>query len=103
MASPVRVVLLPPPGAGAEPGLVDALAGGEVVRYGGGPLRCDAVVVTADPGAAQPGALAAPRAFAARGGPVLGVGGGFAALCAAGLPPLRVSPGLCGRSERLTI
>jgi phosphoribosylformylglycinamidine (FGAM) synthase-like amidotransferase family enzyme len=103
----MRVALLGPPGCppDLEVGAAVRAAGTgiEVVGCGGtASLRCDAVIVT-DAGVA----LEPVRAFAAGGGPVLGVGRGFAALCEAGLLPgehLSVTPGpLAGARTHLRV
>jgi phosphoribosylformylglycinamidine (FGAM) synthase-like amidotransferase family enzyme len=92
-----RVALLRLPGGPVDPGLPAALAaawGGDApaLHDGDAPVSADAVlVVDGGTDAASP-AGAALRAFAAAGGPVLGVGAGFGALCAAGLLPGRVAP-----------
>jgi phosphoribosylformylglycinamidine (FGAM) synthase-like amidotransferase family enzyme len=86
----VRVVLVGAAGASDAglDGLADAFADGELVRYDGGALDGDALVVVG--AAAGPELYGALRAFAGGGRPVLGVGGGFAALCAAELLPGRL-------------
>jgi phosphoribosylformylglycinamidine (FGAM) synthase-like amidotransferase family enzyme len=76
----VRVALVRATGDVAP---LDGLAGEELVEHAGGALDADAVIVTG----ADDGALEALRAFARDGRPVLGIGGGFSALCAAGLLP----------------
>jgi len=71
---------------------VGELAGVEVVAHAGGPLRADAaLVLAAAPEEATADAAAVLCAFAAAGGPILGIGAGFATLCEAGLLPGRVS------------
>jgi phosphoribosylformylglycinamidine synthase len=92
----LALVRVPRPVAGAEPEAplpaVGELAGVEVVAHAGGPLRADAaLVLAAAPDRVTVGAAEVLRAFAAGGGPILGIGGGFAALCEAGLLPGRVS------------
>jgi phosphoribosylformylglycinamidine (FGAM) synthase-like amidotransferase family enzyme len=54
------------------------------------PAHCEAVVIPATLGEPLPGAV---EAFARAGGPVLGLGGGFLSLCAAGLLPGTVAAG----------
>jgi phosphoribosylformylglycinamidine synthase len=84
----VRVALV---SAAGDVAPLDGLAGDapvELVDHAGGPFDADAVIVTG----ADDAALAALRAFAGRGRPVLGIGGGFAALCAAGLLPGALEP-----------
>jgi phosphoribosylformylglycinamidine synthase len=68
------------------PSLVAALGDGAVVVAHGG--RCDAFVVCGGLESAEGEAVVA---FASGGGPVLGVGAGFQALCALGLLPGRVN------------
>jgi phosphoribosylformylglycinamidine synthase subunit PurQ / glutaminase len=103
-----RLALVRLPGAGGvDPQLPAALTaawGDEALSLheGGGPLHADAALVVdgcgggADDGAGLTGVTL--RAFAAAGGPVLGVGAGFGALCAAGLLPGRVAATLAGET-----
>jgi phosphoribosylformylglycinamidine (FGAM) synthase-like amidotransferase family enzyme len=74
--------------AGGDPPPLDWLAADEIVLHGQDGQGCDAMIVTGAGGEA----LDAVRAFARRGRPVLGVGAGFAALCAAGLLPGALEP-----------
>jgi len=88
-----RIGLLSPSGGDGEGGVAQALRavaaglGAQAVALAPGEVAlpaCDAVIVA---GAADAGAMRALAAFAAAGAPVLGIGGGFRALCEAGLLP----------------
>jgi phosphoribosylformylglycinamidine synthase len=91
----VRVAVVFLPGCDARP----LPSGCEAVDAGAAelPPGLDAVALlgsgpAASASAPEPAILAAVRAFVAAGGPVLGVGAGFQALCAAGLLPGTLEP-----------
>jgi phosphoribosylformylglycinamidine synthase len=92
--------------SGAAPGAAPGAGDVRIEAVGAGaralPGGVDAVLLLGEVAgeAALPPILAAVASFAAAGRPVLGVGGGFQALCAGGLLPGALEPGPRPSAER---